>query len=77
MLVHNHPFDVQRARHCEGILESLESEARKREFTRSVLETAIRQPEAIALYRSCGYHDIEPFGPYIGSARSVCLGKAL
>jgi hypothetical protein len=33
--------------------------------------------EAISLYRSCGYGDIEPFEPYVGSARSVCLGKAL
>ena len=28
------------------------------------LETGIRQAEAIALYRSSGYVDCEPFGEY-------------
>jgi hypothetical protein len=37
----------------------------------------VLQPEAIALYRACGYSDIEAFGPYRGSARSVCFGKTL
>jgi GNAT superfamily N-acetyltransferase len=59
------------------ILERLEAEARQRGFTRSVLETGVRQPEAIALYRACGYSEIEAFGPYVGSASSVCFGKAL
>jgi GNAT superfamily N-acetyltransferase len=59
------------------ILQGLESEARRRGYVRSLLETAVRQPEAMALYRACGYSEIEPFEPYIGSARSICFGKTL
>jgi hypothetical protein len=42
-----------------------------------VLETGIMQPEAIALYRSSGYADVEPFGHYAGAEQSVHLGKQL
>jgi GNAT superfamily N-acetyltransferase len=59
------------------ILQALEAQAKRRGYTYCVLETAIRQPEAIALYRRAGYSEIEPFGPYVGSERSVCLGKAI
>lgn len=62
---------------ARAMLRAVESEARRRGYVRSILETAVRQPEAISLYRSCGYTDIEPFGHYIGSLRSVCLGKSL
>ena len=62
---------------AKAILHALEAEARPRGFVRSILETGVRQPEAIALYRSAGYVTIEPFGPYVGSTSSVCLGKAL
>ena len=57
------------------IIEALEAEARRRGFTRGILETAVRQPEAIACYRACGYEQIPPYEPFIGSARSVCFGK--
>jgi len=60
-----------------AILRRLEDEARQRGFRFAVLETGNRQPEAIAFYESSGYGRIEPFGPYIGSARSVCFRKAL
>jgi GNAT superfamily N-acetyltransferase len=59
------------------ILESLHDEARMRGFNFSVLETGLRQPEAIALYERAGYQRIEPFGPYVGNALSVCFRKAL
>ena len=62
---------------ARAVLQALETEARRRGYTRSVLETGVRQPEAIALYRSCDYAEIELFGPYIGSAHSVCFGKEL
>lgn len=60
-----------------AMLRALEAEARKRGFTESILETAVRMPEAIALYHSCGYHVIEPYGQFVGSARSVCMRSAL
>ncbi len=58
-------------------LEQLEAEARERGFTRSVLETGDRQPEAIALYGSRGYYEIERYEPYVESERSVCFAKLL
>jgi len=36
-----------------------------------------RAVQAIALYRSSGYSDIEPFGFYADSSLSVHLGKSL
>ena len=59
------------------VMAALEAEARRRGFTRAILETAGRQPEAIALYQACGYTVIPNFEPYVGSARSICFGKAL
>jgi GNAT superfamily N-acetyltransferase len=67
----------RRRRIARAILQALETEAKRRGYTRSVLETAIRQPEAITLYRAAGYAEIEPFGPYVGRERSVCMGKTL
>jgi putative acetyltransferase len=62
---------------ARSILGMLEAEASRRGHARSVLETAARQPEAIALYRRCGYAPIEAFGPYAGNPRALCFGKDL
>lgn len=59
------------------VLGALEAAARALGVTRLVLETGVRQPEAIALYRRFGFSGIPPFGEYIGSELSVCLGKEL
>jgi GNAT superfamily N-acetyltransferase len=59
------------------VLRALEAEAKKRGFAQSILETAVRMPEALALYRSCGYQVTEPYGQFVGSARSVCMQRAL
>ena len=69
--------DFRGRRIARSILVALEVEARQCGYLRSVLETGVRQPEAIALYRACGYAEVEAFGPYIGSPHSVCFGKAL
>ena len=42
-----------------------------------VLETGIAQPEAIALYESSGYEQVEKFGHYAWSPKSRCYGKRL
>jgi len=42
-----------------------------------VLETGLRQPEAIALYESLGYRRREPYGRYRDSPLSVCLERDL
>jgi GNAT superfamily N-acetyltransferase len=59
------------------ILKVLESVARERGFSVSCLETGNHQPEAIGLYRSVGYKEVPPFGPYIGNPVSVCFEKVL
>jgi len=59
------------------LLAHLERTAAESGIRRLVLETGVAQPEAIALYRSSGYTDVEPFGHYVGYADSVHLGKSL
>lgn len=62
---------------ARAILAAVEAEARRRNYKRSILETAYKQPEAISLYRSCGYKDVAKYGQYVDSARSLCFGKDL
>jgi len=59
------------------ILGELERLAREFGYARAVLETGDRNPEAIRLYERSGYQHIPPYGPYIGSARSVCFARWL
>jgi hypothetical protein len=40
-----------------------------------ILECGDRQPEAIALYRSCGYQPIPHFGFYRDAPGVVSLGR--
>jgi GNAT superfamily N-acetyltransferase len=73
-------FVVPRARGrglARAILAELERTAAAAGRTRMVLETGNRQPEAIALYRSCGYTPVPKFGYYRHDELSVCLGKPL
>lgn len=42
-----------------------------------VLETGIRQPEAIALYKRSGYVQIPNYGQYLNVENSVCFEKVL
>jgi GNAT superfamily N-acetyltransferase len=53
------------------LLTALEDFARNMGYVALRLETADRQPEAIGLYQSAGYHRIEPFGSYVSDERSV------
>lgn len=41
------------------------------------LETGLRQPEALALYRRLGYDEVAPYGHYRDSLESVCFRKTL
>jgi putative acetyltransferase len=60
-----------------AVLAALEVEARALGVDRLVLETGVRQPEAIELYRSAGFGIIPAFGEYADSPLSVCMAKAL
>lgn len=60
-----------------AVLARLESEARAFGYRRLQLETGDRQPEALALYESAGWHRIEPYGEYRDEPGSVCFAKDL
>jgi GNAT superfamily N-acetyltransferase len=59
------------------LLAALERRAVAAGRRRLVLETGIRQPEAIGLYTSSGYTEISRFGMYRCDLRSRCFGKLL
>jgi putative acetyltransferase len=61
-----------------AILTRLEEEARALGLVQLVLETGIRQTDALALYERAGFTSIPPYGEYAASAAtSVCLSKDL
>lgn len=59
------------------ILDALEAVAEDRGVYVLRLETGIHQPEAIGLYRRCGYIEIEPFGNYRPDPLSLFMEKRL
>lgn len=63
--------------HAVAMLGHLERTARAAGAVSVVLETGIRQPEAIALYEREGYSAIPGYGYYAGSPLSRCFGKVL
>jgi len=58
------------------VMEALETELRKRGATLFRLETGVRQPEALGLYRKLGYHERGPFGAYRADPLSVFMEKS-
>lgn len=59
------------------VLAALERRAQAEENDTLILETGVRQPEAIALYEEAGFVSIPPFGEYVGNPISVCFEKKL
>lgn len=59
------------------LLHALEDAARQKQIDRISLETGIRQPEAIGLYRAAGYQDCPPFGAYRHDPLSLFMTKLL
>jgi putative acetyltransferase len=59
------------------LLARIERTARERRLACLRLETGIRQPEAIQLYRSRGFVEIEPFGDYEPDPLSLFMEKRL
>jgi ribosomal protein S18 acetylase RimI-like enzyme len=59
------------------IVQALERRAARLDYRVLRLETGDAQPEAIALYRSLGYTQIERYGHYRDSPRSVCFERVL
>ena len=69
--------DARRRGISRAILRELERRARDNGYTRLVLETGTKQPEAIALYESEGYERTENYGYYRDAPQSRCYRKDL
>ena len=59
------------------ILHELETWAKELSFTKCILETGKRQPEAISLYKKNGYDLTGNYGQYAGVENSLCFKKDL
>lgn len=59
------------------LLQALEQWAIEEGFTKAVLETGVRQVEAIRLYTVAGYSLTENYGQYVGMEDSICYRKEL
>ena len=62
---------------AQQLLAELEQWATEKGYAKTRLQTAVKQPEAIALYEKCGYQHIDNYGPYIGDEDSVCMEKPI
>lgn len=62
---------------ASAVLRELETWAREMGCKEMVLETGIRQPDAIALYQKHGFHRVPNYGQYAGIDSSVCFSKSL
>lgn len=57
------------------VLAELENWANNLSFQKCILETGVKQPEAIGLYKKSGYKFIPNYGQYAGVKESVCFEK--
>ena len=62
---------------AKKILNALEVWAIEENVERVILETGVKQPEAVAAYTKSGYKVIEDYGPYVNNASSICMEKFL
>jgi len=59
------------------VLKELEKWAKELGYKKCILETGLKQPEAIRLYEKNGYNSIPNYGQYSGVENSVCYEKAI
>lgn len=59
------------------IIYNLEQLLKTKKYKYAILETGIKQNEAINLYKNMGYEIIENYGPYVGNSNSICMKKIL
>jgi GNAT superfamily N-acetyltransferase len=60
---------------AKKLMEELENQAKKRGYTKLILETGIQLPGAMAFYKKIGYSVIENYGQYKNMKESVCMQK--
>ena len=59
------------------VLNELEKWASELSYQKCILETGLRQPDAISLYEKNGYKRISNYGKYAGIENSVCFEKEI
>lgn len=59
------------------LVNELEKSAKNKGYRYVLLETGIKQHEAIKLYKGCGYIETDNFEPYVGNTNSLCMKKIL
>jgi putative acetyltransferase len=62
---------------AKAILTELEQWAKEENYTVAILETGLRQVEAIGLYQKLGYQITDNYGQYFGVENSVCMKKII
>ncbi|WP_336066082.1 GNAT family N-acetyltransferase [Mesoflavibacter sp. CH_XMU1404-2] len=62
---------------ASAILKELEDWAKQNNFKSTILETGLRQVEAVNFYKKNNYKIIPNFGQYAGIENSVCFLKEL
>ena len=71
------PMELRGKGIAKEILNELEAWAKELGNRKCILETGIKQPEAISLYKKCGYKFMDNYGQYAGVENSVCFEKLL
>ena len=71
------PNDYRGKGYATLVLNALENWALELGYKNLVLETGLKQPEAIALYKKNGFSVIPNYGQYIGIENSVCFNKKI
>jgi len=62
---------------AQKILQELETCAKELGYKKGILETGVRQVEAVKFYKKCGYKIIPNYGQYQGMENSICFEKQL
>ena len=63
--------------YSKNIVIELERICKQKNIEKIILETQIRQPEAISLYKNMGFKECDKFAPYIDNEMSICMEKNL
>ncbi len=71
------PMDERGKGIAKVILSELETWALELGNRKCILETGIKQPEAISLYKKSGYKFMDNYGQYADVENSVCFEKLL
>lgn len=69
--------DLRRKGLSKRVLQALENWSAELGYSTAILETGKGQPEAIGLYKKCGYEIIDNYGPYKNLDNSICMKKAI